>query len=167
MQSCYDYLKNNCHTYPNKKQNTMDSLMQYYGLSSKNSPVNNPVNKVPASVKPLSNNNDLIVVKSVGKIELVPHDEIYCLHTSSNYIEIHLENRKILHRESLSKLETKLDENTFIRVHRSSIVNLKRIKHIESEQNRYNMITLLNGLSIKLSNAYRMTLFNQLGIESC
>ena len=70
------------------------------------------------------NMNNFIAVKSIGKIELIPYEEIYWLQASSNYIEVHLENRIILHRDSLSRLENKLSLDCFLRVHRSSVVNL-------------------------------------------
>ncbi|NQY64499.1 MAG: LytTR family transcriptional regulator DNA-binding domain-containing protein [Alteromonadaceae bacterium] len=87
------------------------------------------------------------------------------MHASSNYIEVHLQDRIVLHREYLSKLEDILPENQFLRVHRSSIVNICVIKNIHSDLGRYNLISLANGDEVKLSQAYRQPLFQQLGID--
>ena len=88
------------------------------------------------------------------------------LYASANYIEIFLDGRSILHRESLTKLENKFKNAHFARVHRSSIINLNKIKSIESDKGRYNSITLTNGHNVKLSSTYRADLFEHLGVAN-
>lgn len=125
----------------------------------------NSIEEMDASQADITICKDFITVKSVGKIELIPYAEIYCLKASSNYIEIHLQDRSVLHRDSLINLEAQLASFNFLRVHRSSIINLKRIKQIKSSQGRYNSIVLANDLSVKLSGAYRHQLFKYLGVD--
>jgi len=158
MPKDFEYLSKECHNY--NEINQLDHLDKIYDKSKLNFSQQTAFTEHDNESK-----NSFIAVKSVGKIELIAYKDIYLLHASSNYIEIHLEDRSILHRESLSSLESKLANKQFLRVHRSYVVNLNKIKHINSELGRYNLIYLTNGKEVKLSKAYRNTLFNALGID--
>ena len=158
MQNCYSYLMEECHHYNDESAgHNIKSIEKYYEEA--------PLTAVVESTIKQSNKHHFIAVKSVGKIELIAYEDIYWLNSSSNYIEIHLKERTLLHREPLVSLEKKLKGNGFLRVHRSSIINLKKISKIESEQDRYNLISLCNGATVKLSNAYKGSLFNYLCID--
>lgn len=118
--------------------------------------------------QPLNNSSSIrkqIAVKSLGKIELVNVDDIFWIHGASNYVELHMEKRVLLHRESLSKLQAEIDSEQFIRVHRSSIVNLDKVKVINSEEGRFSLINMNNGDEVRISNAYRKTLLDRLGVR--
>ena len=153
MLNDLNYLMNECQNF--NENNSLDSLEKDYEDSKNNFLVTpkNPIRK------------NYLAAKSVGKIEIIHFKDILWLHASSNYIEVHLQDRIVLHRESLSKLEDILPENQFLRVHRSSIVNICVIKNIHSDLGRYNLISLANGDEVKLSQAYRQPLFQQLGID--
>lgn len=159
MPKDFNYLMTECHNFNeiNHEDHLNDLHQQIKYDFSKDSNLQMTEN---------SNMNNFIAVKSIGKIELIPYAEIYWLQASSNYIEIHLECRTILHRDSLGRLENKLSFNHFLRVHRSSVINLNKIKHINSELGRYNLISLTNGDEVKLSKSYRSALFHHLGIDT-
>lgn len=172
MDSDFSYLMTECHNYKmlegfhqldNPAVNKMVNNIINSTIHHKKS--NNSYEKVNVSSADMTICKDFITVKSIGKIELIPYEEIYCLKASSNYIEIHLQDRSVLHRDSLTNLEVQLASFNFLRVHRSSIINLKRIKQIKSSQGRYNAIVLANDLSVKLSGAYRHQLFKYLGVD--
>lgn len=159
LEDDFNYLMTDCHNYhlKSKQQSKKVSSHQQTVISQDT----DSIEKYKDTI-----DNHFITVKSVGKIELIDCSQVIWLHASSNYIEIYLNERTILHRESLTKLEKKFTNNQFIRVHRSSIINLNKVKSIESERGRYDSITLVNGHNVKLSNAYRAHLFSQLGIEN-
>jgi len=156
MLQNFNYLSEECHQF--NESNSLEYLDKNYE-DSKISHLKKPEN---TSSKISAN---FIAAKSVGKIEIIHFEDILWLHASSNYIEVHLEDRVVLHRESLMSLEEKLPKDQFIRVHRSSIVNMNKIKLINSELGRYNLIALINDDEVKLSKAYRNELFHNLGIE--
>ena len=56
--------------------------------------------------------------------EIVPVAEIECALAQGNYVELQLPSRKLLLRETLSRLEARLDPRLFLRVHRSRIVRI-------------------------------------------
>lgn len=103
-------------------------------------------------------------VRSVGKIELVPLDEIRWIQGAANYVEIHAESGKYMHRETMHNVDAQLDSTHFARVHRSAIVNLEQIKEISSELGRFSLLVLKDGTELKIGNAYREALFDALNL---
>jgi two-component system LytT family response regulator len=161
MEGTFDYLMNDCHNFHQKTE----FQPEYIVAETSNELPESKASVMPKKelINPIS--HDYIIVKSVGKIEFIDHNDVIWLYASANYIEIFLEGRSILHRDSLINLENKFKKTHFVRVHRSSIVNLNKIKSIESDKGRYNSITLTSGHNVKLSSTYRADLFEHLGVE--
>lgn len=103
-------------------------------------------------------------VRSVGKIELVPLEQIRWIKGAANYVEIHADSGKYMHRETMQNVIEQLDSNVFLRVHRSAIVNLEHIKEITSELGRYSLLVLHDGTELKIGSAYRDALFDALNL---
>src|SRR5215475_6578999 len=68
-----------------------------------------------------------VVVNTRGRVLLLKIDEVDWIETAANYVELHAGKQSYLLRETLNSLDEKLDPRQFVRVHRSSIVNLDRI----------------------------------------
>ncbi|RUO56202.1 LytR/AlgR family response regulator transcription factor [Pseudidiomarina homiensis] len=107
-----------------------------------------------------------IPVKSIGRIRFIAVDDIVWIKGAANYVEIHLPDGMVLHRETLSSLEERLDPELFVRVHRSAIVNIEHLHEITSELGRYSLVELKNGQEIRIGNAYRRDLFQSLGLDA-
>lgn len=73
--------------------------------------------------------NKLLVKTGEGE-ELVDKDTVDWLQAASNYVRLHLGDREYLVRTTLNKMEEKLGSGSFVRVHRSFIVNIERIQKI-------------------------------------
>ena len=85
-----------------------------------------------------------IRVTSSGKVEVVSVDEISSLKAAGDYVEIRLDNGKqILHHATLSQMEKSLPA-TFLRVHRSYLVNSSKIKTLTRETSGVGTLTLAN-----------------------
>lgn len=95
-----------------------------------------------------------IPVKSARGTTLVLTEEIDWISSDGHYLEIHIGNEVYLIREKLSELETKLDPQVFMRIHRSTIVNLDRIKSFHPLFNGDQLIILKNGRELNLSRTY-------------
>jgi DNA-binding LytR/AlgR family response regulator len=78
-------------------------------------------------------NGSFIVLKSDRKQLTVLVADIVYVESLDNYVKIHLTNRVIVTRESISKLEQKLKHYSFIRIHRSYLVNAKQVRTLTSE----------------------------------
>jgi DNA-binding LytR/AlgR family response regulator len=115
------------------------------------------------AVKPSKN---LLAVKSVGAVEFVNVEDIIWIKGSANYVELHCANRMLLHRETLSKLEMKLNPDKFIRVHRSAMVNVEKINSLSSELGRFSLLHLNNGDEVKIGQGHKASLFEFLGLDA-
>ncbi len=81
----------------------------------------------------ISHSTTSIFIKSGYRMEKIDFDNILYIENQKDYVKFHLENQKepISSLMSMQSLEEKLPSNLFMRVHRSFIVNLKKIKTIE------------------------------------
>lgn len=77
--------------------------------------------------------NDHFFVRSDRKMIKINFDEIIYIESLSDYIKIHLTDKTIITRETISNIEAKLPQQNFIRTHRSFIVSLKAIDSFTNE----------------------------------
>lgn len=103
-----------------------------------------------------------IAVKSAGRTIYVNIDEIDWIGAAGNYLEIHVGKQKFLIREKLSSLETKLDPEKFVRIHRSTLLNIERIKELHPLFNGDQVVYLTDGSELVISRTYRDKLFSVL-----
>jgi two-component system LytT family response regulator len=106
---------------------------------------------------------DRLVVKSAGKIFFLRTDEIDWVEASGNYVRVHVGAESHLLRETMASLETKLDPDRFVRIHRSRIVNMERIKEMQPWFNGEFVVILTSGVRLTLSRGYREKLQDRLG----
>ncbi len=104
------------------------------------------------------------VVKHNGRVLLVPVDEIDWIEAAGNYLALHAGKTEHLIRETLGNLEQRLDPKRFLRIHRSTIVNLDRVKELHVHVNDEEQIVLLkDGTELTLSRRYREKVSQALG----
>jgi two-component system LytT family response regulator len=96
-----------------------------------------------------------IVFKSRGRIVFLPVTDIRWIGAEENYVRICTEKETHLLRETMAHLEERLDPQMFLRVHRSSIVNLQYVKEVRTEQNGDFMVLMVNGQRVAMSRSYR------------
>lgn len=96
-----------------------------------------------------------IVVRSGGRILILRIEDVEWLEAASNYVRIHAGGREYLLRETMTNLETKLDPAHFVRIHRSTIVRLDRIKELEPLFQGDYVLILEDGTRLTSSRGYR------------
>lgn len=96
-----------------------------------------------------------IVFKSRGRIVFLPVEDIRWIGAEENYVRISTGNESHLLRETMARLETTLDPEVFLRVHRSSIVNLHYVKEVKSDADGESVVVLIGGEKIAMSRGYR------------
>jgi two-component system, LytTR family, response regulator len=69
-----------------------------------------------------------LVVRSVGRIDVVPLSEVVLLRAEGNYVHAVTRRGSFLHRETLKSLEQRLDPAAWVQVHRSAIVPLREVR---------------------------------------
>ena len=103
-----------------------------------------------------------IPVKSANGTTFVPTEEIDWISASGHYLELHIGNETHLIREKLSVIETKLDPRIFMRIHRSTIVNVDRIESLHPIFNGDQLVILKNGRELNLRRNYYDELMTRL-----
>jgi two-component system, LytTR family, response regulator len=96
-----------------------------------------------------------ILVKEKKKYFLVDLDEVYFFEASGDYVVIHKEKSTHMINDSMNNLEDKLDPDQFVRIHRSTIINIRYIDNLQPYFNGEFHITMKNGAKLKLSRNYR------------
>ena len=96
-----------------------------------------------------------IPVKSNGKVTFVRIPEIDWIASADNYVELHVGNHSHLIRETMNSIATRLPAEQFVRVSRTSIVNLARVKELQPLFHGEYTITLTTGARVTLSRSYR------------
>lgn len=114
--------------------------------------ITQPTLQAPGSANPYANR---IVFKSRGRILFLPVSTIRWIGAEENYVRICTEGESYLLREPIGRLEEKLDPQLFLRVHRSSIVNLQFVKEVRTESTGESVVILLNGQRLSMSRSYR------------
>ena len=104
-----------------------------------------------------------ILVRSDGRIRLVPVADVEWIEAADNYVRLHADGERHLVRETMASLETRLDPARFGRIHRSTIVNLARIRELQPTFNGEYVVLLQSGARLTLSRSYRDALLERLG----
>lgn len=112
--------------------------------------------------EPETVNPDRFLVKMLGKEFLVRVSDIDWIEAAGNYVTLHVDRKAYMLRETMSRIEERLAGCGFVRVHRSAIVNLDRIQHIEPFDTGDGRAHLLSGQTVPVSRRYRQQLREQL-----
>ena len=107
---------------------------------------------------------DRFVIKNAGEVLFLKVSEIDWIEAADYYACLHVGPRTHLIRRSMSELDRDLDQSAFCRIHRSTIVNLNRIRGLKlCEDGEYGVL-LNNGTTLRLSRRYRRHLQSRLGV---
>jgi len=100
-------------------------------------------------------NLDRVVVKTRGKLHFIDYDEIFWIEAAANYVRIHTETESYLVRTTIGAVERRIDPQRFLRIHRSIIVNFRRVRELVPCNSNEYIVTLTNGKSLSLSRSHR------------
>jgi two-component system LytT family response regulator len=103
-----------------------------------------------------------IVFKSRGRILFLPVADIRWVGAEENYVRLSIGPETHLLRETMSRLESRLDPQVFLRVHRSFIVNLNYVKEVRTEQEGESVVVMTDGQKISMSRGYRSRIIESL-----
>lgn len=97
---------------------------------------------------------DRMIVKSSGRVFFLRTDDIDWVEAAGNYVRVHVASDSYLLRESMKNMETRLDPNTFIRIHRSAIVNVDHVKQLEPWFHGEYVVIMRDGTRLTASRVY-------------
>ena len=96
-----------------------------------------------------------LMIKSSGRIYFIKADEVDWIGAEGNYLSLHVGRETHLLRETMSHLAARLDPEKFVRIHRSTIVNVDRVKELQPLFSGDYVAILRDGTQLNLSRAYR------------
>jgi two-component system LytT family response regulator len=106
---------------------------------------------------------DRLVVKSGGTTRFVKVADIDWIEAAGVYVNLHVAGKELLYRAALHELTQRLDPVRFVRIHRSAIVNIESILHLEPISHGEFEVVLKNGSRSRVSRSYRAQLEKRLG----
>lgn len=106
---------------------------------------------------------DRFVLRSTDKVSFVDVAAVDWIEADGDYVRLHTGKSSHLHRATLSALETQLDPAVFVRIHRSTIVRLARVRELQPYFHGEYVVFLHDGTKLKLSRNYRERLQTALG----
>jgi two-component system, LytTR family, response regulator len=98
---------------------------------------------------------DRLVIKSDGRVVFLKTREVDYAEAAGNYLSLHVGKDTYLIRETMNAFEARLDPEKFLRIHRSTIVNIERIKEVQPWFKGEYVVTLRDGTELSLSRTYR------------
>jgi two-component system LytT family response regulator len=107
-----------------------------------------------------------MAVKSAGQVSFLKISELDRIEAADYYACLHLGTRTHLLRRSLAELEDELDEEMFCRIHRSTIVNLDRVRGLKLNAEGEYEVWLDRDIRLRLSRRYRKQLQSRLGVPN-
>ena len=115
-------------------------------------------------LKPMAKPAERLPVKTGGRVIFVRIDDIDWVEAAHNYVILHVDKDSHFLRETMNAFEERVSPEKFVRISRSTIVNIDRIKELQPMFYGEYTVTLHNGTRLTLSRRYRDKL-QQLGLR--
>jgi two-component system LytT family response regulator len=98
--------------------------------------------------------NARVVVRTGGKVVFLRSEDIEWVEAAGNYVRLHAGGESHVLRESMKNMETRLDPEMFVRIHRSAIVNLNRIRELQPWFHGEYVVILHDGTRLMASRVF-------------
>jgi two-component system LytT family response regulator len=96
-----------------------------------------------------------LAIRSSGRVVFLRTEEIDWIGAADYYVELHAGGKAHLLREPMARLEEKLDPTRFLRIHRSAIINVDRVREVRTSPLGERFVLLADGTKLKLSRGRR------------
>ncbi len=119
--------------------------------------------ELAAAARPPDQRLERVVVRDGSKVHIVPVAKIDYIEAQDDYICLHSEKKRYLKQQTISALESQLDPQNFVRIHRSYLVRLEKIARIEPYTKDSRVVVLTDGTQLPVSRAGHARLRELLG----
>lgn len=96
-----------------------------------------------------------LAIRDGGRTTWVKQEDIEWIDAAGDYMCVHAEGETYIMRMTMKQLEKELDPDILQRIHRSTIVNVKRVREMQAHINGEYFLTLNGGHTVKLSRSYK------------
>ena len=94
-----------------------------------------------------------VTVKHRDELVRIPESEIFWLEAASQYVRIHTATKHYIVAESLNNYHARLEQERFVRVHRSAVVNIAQVARVLKKRHGVHELQLMNGIGVPLSRS--------------
>ncbi len=94
-------------------------------------------------------------IKDKGRLTKINTFDIYFLEAQGNYIQLHLEEKSYMIRETLQNIKNSLEQETFLQIHRSILVNTNYINQVKYSGNNQFEVNLRNNITLHSSRSHK------------
>ncbi len=101
---------------------------------------------------------DRIAVKSGGYVHFVRTNDLQYVEAAGNYVRLHVSAKSYLLRETMNDIQAKLNPRQFVRIHRSTLVNVDAVKELQPWFGGSSVVILTDGTRLNMSRAFRSDL---------
>lgn len=105
-----------------------------------------------------------IVVKNGSKIKIIPVQDVFYLEAADDYVKVHTKEGYFLKNKTMNHFEQALDEQHFVRSHRSYIINIQQITRIDPYEKDNHVAVLRSGAQVPVSRNGYIKLRSVLGL---
>lgn len=109
---------------------------------------------------PLVAQQELIIKNADNEKVFVPISDINWIDAAGDYMCVHTASENYIVRITMKKLTSQLDERIFQRIHKSTVVNIHRVKSIQSLRNNESLLDLGDNIKLKVSRNYNSAIQN-------
>lgn len=120
--------------------------------------------KLPENFYAPAARQNRVVVKSEGRIKIIPVQSIHYLEASGDYVKIRAAEGSFMKNRTMHFFEELLDVQHFIRIHRSYIVNLNQVTRIDPYEKDTHLAVLTSGIQLPVSKSGYNRLKEALGL---
>ena len=118
----------------------------------------NLLSHVRSEMVPAPSPEGRLVIRAKGRVVFLNLNEIDWIEASANYVRLNVGKESHLFRETIGRISERLNPSHFVRVHRSTIVNVRKIKELIPVNSGEYIVVLKNGKELSCSRGYRSAL---------
>jgi two-component system LytT family response regulator len=118
----------------------------------------NLLSQVRSVALPTLESDSRLVIKANGRVVFLDLDSIEWVEAAANYVRLNVGKESYLFRETISRISERLNASHFVRIHRSTIVNVRKIKELIPVNSGEYVVVLRSGRELSCSRGYRAAL---------
>jgi two-component system, LytTR family, response regulator len=134
-------------------QKALDRARRRLGENASTTPKALPAAELARAARPPREYLQRIVVKDGARVHIIPVERLDYAEAQDDYVSLHSQGKAYLKEQTISSLEAALDPDRFVRIHRSTIVNLERVEKIEPYAKDSRVAVLSDGAQLPVSRA--------------
>jgi two-component system, LytTR family, response regulator len=118
---------------------------------------------VKSGKRPVPEFDDRLTIRTNGRVVFLNLEEIHWVEAAANYVRLNTGKDSYLFRETISRVSERLSTGSFVRIHRSMIVNINKIKELIPVNSGEYVVVLHSGKELSCSRGYRANLEQLIG----